>query len=601
MDPYFYTEKPKYRPHDIEDASEFYDIIERSSLTHQLSDSRPYIYWTMEIYDKANGIKGGGGLGVLAADTRRVAEKLDVPFVVVTPFYRSESHQKITNLTQEEFSESVSPQDYGFEYIDEVFVSSNGFPDASLSIFKKTLGSTQFVTISEPNFGQLYEGEGSGDHRLYQEVALGFGGYKALKLLGIKPAVIQLNETATIFAALARLDELCVNGMNLYEAIVYVRKHTLYTNHTLLQAAEPEFHRSQFEKLVLPNIKSNAVRCWLMEQFRNDRLRPNLLAIELTEAKNGVSKLHARVANFRDRNNDKVKFYAITNGIDLETWTLPEILQTYHNNNIIDKFGLPTDDFSQRLNLIHSADIRYLKKLGRKELNRVLLKRQDQYNKSIQIPENAILFDFKRRFANYKRPYMPFENPDALRQILINHNAHYILTGKVHQGDVTMYQKLLEVLKLIDQDPVLRERVHYIQDYDEELGRALAIGSDIAINIPIVGLEACGTSWEKDIANLKILISTNDGGVADIQPIACLEVSGKNYEAEVSSLYVNMHKAAAIAKNDQLLEKHIRHQLNNYLPIISGARMMKDYLKFIFPKAQAQPKKEPSVKRIVIQ
>ena len=601
MDPYIYTEKPKYQPHDIEDASEFYDVIERSSLTHQLSENRPYVYWTMEIYDKSNGIKGGGGLGVLAADTRRVAEKLEVPFVVVTPFYRSESHQKITDLAQEEFSESVSPQDYGFEYIDEVFVSSNGFPDASLSIFKKTLGSTQFVTISEPNFGQLYEGDGSGDHRLYQEVALGFGGYKALKLLGIKPAVIQLNETATIFAALARLDELCTNGMNLYEAIVYVRKHTLYTNHTLLQAAEPEFHRSQFEKLVLPNIKSNAVRCWLMEQFRNDRLRPNLLAIELTEAKNGVSKLHARVANFRDRNNDKVKFQAITNGIDLETWVLPETLQTYRDHGVIDKFGLPTNDFSEKLNSLSSADLRYLKKLGRKELNRVLLSRQDQYGKSIQIPENAILFDFKRRFANYKRPYMPFENPDSLRQILISHNAHYILTGKVHQGDVTMYQKLLEVLKLIDNDPVLKERVHYIQDYDEELGRALAIGSDASINIPIVGLEACGTSWEKDVANLKLLISTSDGGVADVQPIACLEVTGRNYEAEVSSLYVNMHKAAAILKNDQLLEKHIRHQLSNYLPIISGARMMKDYLKFIFPKPQIQPKKEPQIKRIPIQ
>jgi len=164
-----------------------------------------------------------------------------------------------------------------------------------------------------------------------------------------------------------------------------------------------------------------------------------------------------------------------------------------------------------------------------------------------------------------------------------------------------MYQKLLEVLKLIDNDPVLKERVHYIQDYDEELGRALAIGSDVSINIPIVGLEACGTSWEKDVANLKLLISTSDGGVADIQPIACLEVTGKNYEAEVSSLYVNMHKAAAILKNDQLLEKHIRHQLSNYLPIISGARMMKDYLKFIFPKTQIQPKKEPQIKRIPIQ
>ena len=135
MDPYIYTEKPKYQPHDIEDASEFYDVIERSSLTHQLSENRPYVYWTMEIYDKSNGIKGGGGLGVLAADTRRVAEKLEVPFVVVTPFYRSESHQKITNLAQEEFSESVSPQDYGFEYIDEVFVSSNGFSRRKLKHF----------------------------------------------------------------------------------------------------------------------------------------------------------------------------------------------------------------------------------------------------------------------------------------------------------------------------------------------------------------------------------------------------------------------------------------------------------------------------------
>lgn len=584
MDPYFYTEKPKYQLQDIEDASEFYNIIERSSLTHQLSSSRPYIYWTMEIYDKANGIKGGGGLGVLAADTRRVAEKLDVPFVVVTPFYRSESHQKITNLEQEEFSEAVSPQDYGFEYIDDVSISSRGFPDASLSIFKKVLGSTQFVTISEPNFGQLYEGEGSGDHRLYQEVALGFGGYKALKLLGIKPAVIQLNETATIFAALARLDELCANGMNLYEAIVYVRKHTLYTNHTLLQAAEPEFHRSQFEKLVLPNIKSNAVRCWLMEQFKNDRLRPNLLAIELTEAKNGVSKLHAQVANFRDRNNDKVKFHAITNGIDLETWVLPEIISSYRNHGIIDKFDLPTEHFTESLKTLDIQEIRQLKRAGRRELNAILQHRRDQYNSVVQIPTDAILFDFKRRFANYKRPYMPFEHIETLRQILISHNAHYILAGKVHQGDSVMYQRLIDVLKLIDNDPVLRERVHYIQDYDEELGRALAVGSDIAINVPMIGLEACGTSWEKDIANLKLLISTSDGGVADIKPIACLEVTGHNYEDEVKSLYVNMYKAATIIGNDTMLLRHIHRQLNAYLPIISGARMLKDYLKFLFPK-----------------
>ena len=536
MNPYSYTATPKYQPQDIEDASEFYDLIDRSALMHQLSDSRPYVYWTIEIYDKANGIKGGGGLGVLAADTRRVAEQLEVPFVVVTPFYRSESHQAVHDLAQTEYSESVSPQDYGFEYIDEVSISTNGFPDASLSIFRKTLGSTQFITISEPNFGQLYEGDGSGDHRLYQEVALGFGGYKALKLVGVKPAVIQLNETATVFAAIARLDELCSNGMNIYEAIVYVRKHTLYTNHTLLQAAEPEFYRSQFEKMVLPNIRSSAVRFWVMEQFRDDKLRPNILAIELTEAKNGVSKLHARVANFRDRNNDRVKFHAVTNGIDMETWVLPEILETYRKHDVIDKFGLPTDDYIDNLDKLTVEEVRHLQRLGRQELNRVLAGRKDQYSKPIELPEDAMVFDFKRRFANYKRPYMAFEQPDTLKKLLIDNYAHYILTGKVHQGDTIMYRRLLEILKLIDNDDILRERVHYLQDYDEELGRALSIGSNAAINVPVVGLEACGTSWEKDIANLKLLISTSDGGVADIKPIACLEVAGSTYDAEVSSL-----------------------------------------------------------------
>jgi len=586
VDQNFYNQPGKYQPQDIEidDASEFYNAINRSSLTHQLSSSRPYVYWTIEIYDKANGIKGGGGLGVLAADTRRVAEKLEVPFVVVTPFYRSESHQVISELSQTDYSEDVSPQDYGFEYLDEVTISSAGHIDTSISIFRKIIGSTQFITISEPNFGQLYEGESSSDHRLYQEVALGFGGYKALKLVGIKPAVIQLNETATIFAALARLDELCSNGMNLYEAIVYVRKHTLYTNHTLLQAAEPEFHISQFDKLVMPNIKSKAVRNWVRKQFSsNHMLRPNMLAIELTEAKNGVSKLHARVANFHDRNGDRVKFSAVTNGIDMDTWVLPEIMSMYRQKEIIDKFSLPTEEYLEKIPTINADDIRHLKKVGRNLLNEVLARRQDQYGKPVTIPEDAIVFDFKRRFVDYKRPHMPFERLDSLKQILVNYNAHYLLSGKVHQGDKVMHQRLLEILELIDRDPILRERVHYLQDYDEELGRAMSIGADVAINIPIVGLEACGTSWEKDIANLKLLISTSDGGVADIKPIACLEVTGNSYEAEVSSLYTNMHKAAQILQNDSMLERHVKKQLSAYLPIISGARMLKDYLKFLFP------------------
>ena len=568
----------------IEDVSEFYKAIERANLTKKLSPERPYVYFTMEVYDKSNGIKGGGGLGVLAADTRRVAEKLEIPFVCVTPFYRRELHQSIHNLDQREEFISVNPEDFGFEYLDDVEIYTENMPPSRLNIFQKILGSTRFLTMGESNFGELYAGDGSGDHRLYQEVSLGFGGYKALKMVGLKPSVIQLNETATIFAAVARLDELVRNGMNLYEAIVYVRKHTLYTNHTLVQAAESEFSFDQFNRIVMPNIESSALKTWISGLFREGRLKLSTLTIELAEAKNGVSRLHANVADYRDINGDKVKFKAVTNGIDLPTWVLADILEDFRKKDIFDKFDLPTENYKENLAKISAKDIRDFRKIGRRKLNEILKRRKDQYGKIVQIPEDAMLFDFKRRFVSYKRPWMPFENMEELRRILRENNAHYILAGKVHQGDVEMCATLNSVLSKIESDDFLRERVHFIQDYDEELGLALAVGSDVAINVPIVGLEACGTSFMKDLANLKLLISTNDGGVADISPTPCLEVSGVNYSDELRSLYLQMNRAGQIFKDDYLLEKQVQKQLQGYITVVSGSRMMKDYLRLIFGK-----------------
>lgn len=584
MENYFEKINRRRISQNIEDVSEFYEAIERANLTKKLSPERPYVYFTMEVYDKSNGIKGGGGLGVLAADTRRVAEKLEIPFVCVTPFYRRELHQSIHNLDQREEFISVNPEDFGFEYLDDVEIYTENMPPARLNIFQKILGSTRFLTMGESNFGELYAGDGSGDHRLYQEVSLGFGGYKALKMVGLKPSVIQLNETATIFAAVARLDELVRNGMNLYEAIVYVRKHTLYTNHTLVQAAESEFSFDQFNRIVMPNIESSALKTWISGLFREDRLKLSTLTIELAEAKNGVSRLHANVADYRDINGDKVKFKAVTNGIDLPTWVLADILEDFRKKDIFDKFDLPTENYKENLAKISAKDIRDFRKIGRRKLNEILKRRKDQYGKIVQIPEDAMLFDFKRRFVSYKRPWMPFENMEELRRILRENNAHYILAGKVHQGDVEMRATLNSVLSKIESDDFLRERVHFIQDYDEELGLALAVGSDVAINVPIVGLEACGTSFMKDLANLKLLISTNDGGVADISPTPCLEVSGVNYSDELRSLYLQMNRAGQIFKDDYLLEKQVQKQLQGYITVVSGSRMMKDYLRLIFGK-----------------
>lgn len=569
----------------IEDVEEFYAAINRHHLTHTITAERPYTYWTIELYDKQNGIRGGGGLGVLAADTRRVAEQSNVPFVLITPFYPSEQHQHyeqsengFKNYTTHE---PVDYTKYGYQFIDTVNIRCNG-QITTLDVIEKQLGSTRIICVTEPGFGELYSGDSGGDHRLYQEVALGFGGYQALKLAGLKPAIMQLNEVATFFAALARLDELASNGMDFYEAVVYTRKHTLYTNHTLVQAAEAEFSYVQFERFVFPNLKSPAVKKWLSDKFEYDHIRLSAVTIEIAELRSGVSKLHARVANYHDLAGNKVKFKAVTNGIDIPTWCSPEIVKFLREKDILDKFYLPTTDYAEKIESITAKDILTLKKRGHAELNSVLAHRPDQYGKFLEIPDNTLLFQFKRRFVDYKRPWLPFSQPERLKQILEKHNAHYILCGRVHEGDNRMAARLHRILDLVDRDEILKKRVHYLPDYDEELGRALSIGANISINNPIVGLEACGTSWMKDIVNMGILVSTHDGGVADASSDSYLSITGSTEAEEIESLYIRMEEAANAWEHEFDLEFIIKKELVAFLPVISGTRMLKDYLEYLF-------------------
>ncbi len=573
--------KPRHRLDTIEDVEEFYAAINRSHLTQALSEDRPYTYWTIELYDQANGIRGGGGLGILAADTRRVAEQMNVPLTLITPFYPSERHQKFEEGRSFDVSRPVNYQDFGFELVDTVNIRCNK-DLVRLEVLEKRFNSTRILAITEPNFGELYAGDSCGDHRLYQEVALGFGGYQALKLIGVKPAIMQLNEVATFFAALARLDELASNGMDFYEAVVYTRKHTLYTNHTLVQAAEASFSYDQFERYVFTNLKSKAVKKWLSDKFVDGRIRLSSVTIEIAELRSGVSKLHARVANYYDLSGEKVKFKAVTNGIDIPYWVLPNIVKFYKEAGVLDKFTLPTADFEAAVEKIEAGEIRALKAQGRAFMNRVLARRPDQNGKVLEFGETDIVFDFKRRFVDYKRPWLPFTDPARLRRILENHRAHYILSGRVHAGDERMMKRLDEVLETINGDEFLRTHVHYIADYDEELARALSVGSNVSINIPIVGLEACGTSWEKDVANLCLLVSTHDGGVADAPSDSYLSVSGMTEAEEIESMYQRMEEAAAAWENDFDLEFWEKKQLVNYLPTVSGTRMLKDYLNYLF-------------------
>ena len=573
-----------YHPlENIEDVDLFYEAVGRENLTKAISPERPYTYWTIELYDQKNGIRGGGGLGALAADTRRIAEKMGVPFALITPFYPLESHQVMRDGRIYDENRLVDYHNYGFRFIDTVNIKCCD-NICKLDVIEKKFFNTRIIAITEPNFGGLYFGLSGSDHRLYQEVALGFGGYAALKLIGLKPAIMQLNEVATFFAALARLDELVHNGMDFYEAVVYTRKHTLYTNHTLVQAAEAEFDYKQFEQYVFPNLKTLAVKRWLSEKFENGRIKLSSITIEIAELRSGVSKLHTRVANYHDAAGNKVKFKAITNGIDMDAWAMPEVMGFYRDAKIINEISAPLPNYVENLEYLTADQIREMKRNGRKVLNDVLSRRPDQNGQIVQLGLDDFVFDFRRRFVDYKRPDLPFRDLARLKGILKSRDAHYFLAGRVHSGDEIMMGKLTRLLDAISHDEFLNTHVHYLADYDEELAYGLSSGSNAAINIPIVGLEACGTSWMKDVVNLNLLISTHDGGVADGSINAYLNVTGADENEELNALYQRMEEAIRIWDNDFDLEYMIRKQLEVFLPIVSGARMMQDYLDYLFPK-----------------
>lgn len=556
-----------------------YDV-DVSTVGETITRQKPILYVTMEIYDKAGlDIKGGGGLGVLAGDTRRVAEDLGAPLVVVTPFYPIESHQELTHFFQVERHEAAHP-DKLYRRLGGVAVRTTIDSEVPLDIYGRTLGSTRVIAVTEPHFGELYPGSNSGDHRLYQEMALGFAGYEAVRNEGLEPAFIQLNEAPTVFAAIAMLDDLCTQGMTFDEAFGTVKKKLLYTNHTLVQAVEGEFNKGQFEHMIRPNIANPEVWEWVESLFSDgdggERLRLSLLAIELAGVKSGVSELHARVSstNFHDAKGEAVHFEAVTNGIS-DKWIMRDAVELYEEMGVRDEYGLPTREYEERLEGLPIDRVRTIRMAGRREMNRILATRQDQYGNPVFIPESATAMDFKRRFAEYKRPDMIFSDPQRLAALLEQHDMHFLLTGKPHPNDEGMKRELTRLLYMIDSHNTLRERVHYVQDYDEDIGRALSVGADIAVNVPRVGEEACGTSFMKDMANFKVLVSTLDGGVADADPATCLIVEDGNAQ----SLYENIEKAARIVADDDALRTQLIRQLQAYAPVISGARMLGDYMK----------------------
>ena len=580
----------------------FLDRIKRPDLKEIITSQEPYAYWTDELYGE--GIKGQGGKGMLASDTLRTFAKLGIPTVCFTIFYRKERSYRLEGFQQEVVMKDVNPEDRGYE---DTGISANlstaCHPEVKIDVVVKKMGRVQIIGLTEPNIGELYEGRQESDRRLYQDIVLGFGGNKARKALGLGSSMNQqLNEAPTVFAALARLDDHLVGEKNFSKALSDVRKTTIYTNHTNVPAAEARITLGQFEHFVMPNIVSEELKSWLRQKIngRGGVINLSTLALELSGKRSGVSKMHAKEASrlYKEYDGRNTEFVAVTNGIAVERWGNKEFLDLYRRNSVLDEFGLPTEDFRKNLDIISEVELIAARYSGRQELIKCLERRKDQYGKPVIINEGAKIADWRRRAADYKRPGMLFEDPTRLARILEEQNMDLIMAGNAHPDDWPMKMEMRRILDVVNKNDTLRRRVHFVQDYDEELGRALAQGSDIAINTPIVGREACGTSGLKSLINGAIILSTRDGWLADPFIEAAekgrnhtpsyLEISGQTYHGEVDSFYFNLEKAGQIidGKAEVSLVNLIKGQLKDYFPIACGSRMATDYLNLAFPQEE---------------
>ena len=619
----------------------YLERIGRPDIKGKLTTQTPAVYWSAEMYlPDPFKIKGGGGLGVLAGDTVFMAQKTGAPKDFVTALYPFERHQGITDdLRQYTYLKEVDFEKRGFKLLtretsdgkkvaDQVTIATADDSAIKLNVYVGEKGSARIIGISEPNIGELYKSLNNSGHRLYQEVAFGFGGYKALRKLGVEsPALNQINEGPAIFGVLADLDHTYgdlrgdkadrdpqKDASALKEALRIVREKTIYTNHTVVPAAEANFPIDKFEKFVIPNIENPAVKEWVRSMFIEGQAKLSTIAIELAGKRNGVSLIHAEEASklYSDRSGRPVEFAGITNGISLERWGSPGLLELYNNAGVIDEFGLPGEGYQEKIDDIPDASLHKIKTADRQALRSALMTMKDQYGNPIEIPEDAKTLGWGRRMADYKRPDMIFTDSVGLASLLKTENMHLLLTGKAHQEDKTMENKLSEILHIIDSNPDLKERVHYIQDYREEVSAPLLKGVDIWLNTPIVlgsngqkiSTEADGTSKDKAMLNNAIVISTDDGGMADPTILEAqgkviipgkkaphyLEITGRNFNQELISMYAQVRRASAIIDGqdpDTTWADFVKRQFKAYFPLsISDAKMESRYLNLAFPKPE---------------
>jgi starch phosphorylase len=496
-----------------------------------------------------------GGMGALSGDHLKSASDLNLPLVGIGLLYQEGYFSQYLSSDGWQM-EKYQPNDFANMPVSPIHkargkpltvsVNLKGTP-VQIAIWRIDVGRVPLymldtnVEANPPEFrqitGQLYGGDR--EMRLRQEIVLGIGGMRALKVLGIEPTVIHINEGHSAFSALERINVLRKEkGLSFDAAREIILASTVFTTHTPVPAGndtfDPELIRAYFEEYVKElGISFKVLLGYGRLDFRDDTepFGMSTLALRLSAHSNGVSRLHGRTSRelwrkvWHHHPVEDVPIDYITNGIHVPTWISGDMALLFDRYLGADWAEDPDNErVWEQVEKVTNAELwrthercrEYLVGFTRRRLAEQLTSRgasmTDVQAASEVLSPDALTIGLARRFATYKRATLLFKDPDRLDQIL-NHPKYpvqIVIAGKAHPQDNEGKEFIQYIVHLTRQER-FRHRVVFLEDYNMYVAKRLVSGSDLWLNTPRRPLEACGTSGMKALANGSLNLSVLDG------------------------------------------------------------------------------------------
>ncbi|MEW6771426.1 MAG: alpha-glucan family phosphorylase [Bacillota bacterium] len=496
-----------------------------------------------------------GGLGLLAGDHLKAASDLGLPLVAVGLLYKFGYFNQ--EINPEGWQEARYPLlNFHKMPITPVTGSDGREIEVPVELSSRTLCWTVFLRIWEARVGrvrlylldsdttrnrvedrQLTGSLYGGDHemRLVQEVLLGIGGVRALRALGIAPAVWHINEGHAAFSVLERMRELVSQGLDLETAREVVRASTIFTTHTPVPAGHDIFQAEllscYFDKCC-PELGLN----W--EAFLRTAYDPGrngfnmtLLAHKHAAYTNAVSRLHGETTRrmffqvYPGIPAREIPVKTVTNGVHIETWLAPEWVERF-NRLAGNGWRTPQNNPEawEKIAQMSAAEIWSVRKeLKAKMIDRcrarLLQQRQRYYASPTQqeeietyLPPDVLTVVFARRFATYKRANLLLRDKERLARLVNDPEqpVQFIFAGKAHPADRGGQEIIKQIYDLGQTEP-FKGKIIFVEEYDIQTARCLVQGADVWLNTPRRPLEACGTSGQKAVLNGTVHLSILDG------------------------------------------------------------------------------------------